>query len=254
MTDMKFLDGHLRRPTVVAEWQASFDALYAIYVASFFDDPLFNCAMLLDVRNHGGLVLTDEKEMEISRDTEHQISKAKAMLCDMVNDECIRQLKKQQEKAAKEQNIAEGSYEERADFFFRNKFNIHEVEAIHVNDATIEMARFMLLVRDLWKKNCITDRTDPIDVFRSGEGMKLNLIKAVALRVLSVPVGEAPSERIFSISSRIIRKERASMCANIVAQLTFLKKEQECAGDARPCSVLLPCCRALDCGGEYEIL
>lgn len=66
-------------------------------------------------------------------------------------------------------------------------------------------------------------RDDPLQVFKDHQ---LKLVEAVALDVLSVPSGEAPSERIFSMSTRVIGKVRGSMSTKQVCDLTFTKKNQ----------------------------
>jgi hypothetical protein len=57
---------------------------------------------------------------------------------------------------------------------------------------------------------------DPMQIFRNNN---LLLARAVALDVLSVPSGEAPCERIFSIASRIIR-------ADHVTRFAFIRKNK----------------------------
>lgn len=57
---------------------------------------------------------------------------------------------------------------------------------------------------------------DPMDFFHVKK-MILPLCLYLAFEVLSVPVGEAPSERIFSIASRISKFDRSSISAEQVA-------------------------------------
>lgn len=52
----------------------------------------------------------------------------------------------------------------------------------------------------------------------------LKLPKSVALDVLSIPAGEAPRERIFSIASRVIKFDRARLGASQVGTVAFVKK------------------------------
>ena len=86
---------------------------------------------------------------------------------------------------------------------------------------------FFQKIVGLWRSaNKPTMGSDPMQFYTSGNGSTMQLIRTIALDYLSVPVGEAPSERIFSICSRIIRKERAKMSARHVAVLTFLKKNR----------------------------
>lgn len=66
---------------------------------------------------------------------------------------------------------------------------------------------------------------DPMTIF-SDRNHNLQLARVVALDVLSVPAGEAPSERIFSIASRVIGFDRAKMSAKYVALCTFVKKNR----------------------------
>jgi hypothetical protein len=58
---------------------------------------------------------------------------------------------------------------------------------------------------------------DPISLYISSK-YKLPLARKVALEVLSVPVGEAPAERIFSFSARTTTTSRASMSTTTLAQ------------------------------------
>ena len=72
----------------------------------------------------------------------------------------------------------------------------------------------------------VSMQTDPMIFFSDGPTAALPLVRQIALDALAVPVGDAPSERIFSICSRIIRKQRARMSPRMVAALTFVKKNR----------------------------
>eukprot|EP00171_Calliarthron_tuberculosum_P003086 IDg3086t1 len=63
---------------------------------------------------------------------------------------------------------------------------------------------------------------NPMRLYRGD--CKLKLGKSVALEVLSIPAGEAPSERIFSIASKVIKFDQARMGAEQVCAVTFIKK------------------------------
>lgn len=63
---------------------------------------------------------------------------------------------------------------------------------------------------------------DPMQVYREHTNMKLAC--SVAADVLSVPSGEAPSERVFSITTHIVGKRRTRLSPEKASQLTFVKK------------------------------
>lgn len=65
--------------------------------------------------------------------------------------------------------------------------------------------------------------SDPLDLYRDSK-KNLQLSRALALDILSIPTGEAPSERIFSVASRVINFDRANLAASRVAETTFIKK------------------------------
>lgn len=67
-----------------------------------------------------------------------------------------------------------------------------------------------------WRENPVKLSQDP--------KINLQLAQAVAFDVLSVPAGAAPSERIFSISSRVIKFDRSRMSSATLCSTTFVKK------------------------------
>lgn len=69
---------------------------------------------------------------------------------------------------------------------------------------------------------------DPMSVFRydNDKGFKFDLVRRLAITVLGCPAGEAPSERIFSIASRILGQTRASLSPQALSDALFLKKNK----------------------------
>lgn len=64
---------------------------------------------------------------------------------------------------------------------------------------------------------------NPIKLYQDPK-IKLQLAKAVALDVLSVPAGEPPNERIVSIVSRVIKFDRSRMSSGKLCSTTLVKK------------------------------
>jgi len=65
---------------------------------------------------------------------------------------------------------------------------------------------------------------NPMSVFADGA---FPIARRVALDVLSVPGGEAPSERIFSIAGRVITPGRARLSAESLANATYVMKNRK---------------------------
>lgn len=66
---------------------------------------------------------------------------------------------------------------------------------------------------------------DPIYTCK-GNWASLKLTRAVALNILSMIAGEASSETVFSISSRVVKFDRARMSAEQVASTTFIENNR----------------------------
>ena len=81
-------------------------------------------------------------------------------------------------------------------------------------DPIEEVDRFLKILSA--KRHLFDMESDPVDFFKLKEMQDLNLLTSVALGILAVPAGEAPSERIFSIASRIIGTSRVSMTPTAV--------------------------------------
>ena len=65
---------------------------------------------------------------------------------------------------------------------------------------------------------------DPTTAFAATAPHKLELARRVALDVLSMPSGEAPCERVFSIASRVLGESRYSVGPTKLEQLVYDKK------------------------------
>lgn len=89
-------------------------------------------------------------------------------------------------------------------------------------DPIEEVDHFLKIVSA--KRRPFDMESDPVDFFKLKEMQDLNLLTSVALDFLAVPAGEAPSEIIFSIVSRIIGTSRVSMTPTVVCETVLLKK------------------------------
>lgn len=72
-------------------------------------------------------------------------------------------------------------------------------------------------------------KTNPIDIY-TDVSVNLRLSRELALDFLAMPAGEAPSERIFSIASRVMKFDRTRMSAAMLANTTFIKKNKLALG------------------------
>jgi len=77
-------------------------------------------------------------------------------------------------------------------------------------------AYLLAVVSDGWSVH----EDKPLALFKDG---RFPIAKAVALDVLHVPAGEAPSERIFSVAGRVMRPDRSNLTPRNLAIMTYLR-------------------------------
>ncbi len=75
---------------------------------------------------------------------------------------------------------------------------------------------------------CIEYNTklDPIDFYRSYLD-KLPTMSVIALNLFAMPVGEAPAERLFSTSTRIMTFDRQRITPKNLAMVAFIKRNRK---------------------------
>ena len=239
-------NGLIIRPKVVNGWKSTVDSLWNVYVADFLEDPIFLVATILDVRFCLGVTLPAqlrakafvelktmlEKEfsrrvaMEIAnaRDAQHPAS---GMNGNGQNNNAGVQVANARTSAMPGTSTDLTALRK----WISNNVSIPDDDGgFDFNSVNEEMAKFTATVMRLFEphhQEHPNAKTDPLSFFRHHPtGKSLQLCAKVARDVFAVPVGEAPSERIFSIASRIHRRKRGKMSATHVAKATYVKKNR----------------------------
>ena len=73
-------------------------------------------------------------------------------------------------------------------------------------------------------RNALGRYVDPLTWWKNEENNFPSTLSYVARIVLSIPATSAPSERIFSVASSIISKQRTSMKPSIAGDIVFLNQ------------------------------
>lgn len=216
-------NGSITDPLVVSQWNGAWKKLWDTYLHGFITDELFLCATLLDPRNGCGRNLTPPI-----------LLKAKAALLERLQ----KQFEKLQNVADEHRGVIDvpltnpvidqGDDALSADYvasIFGSQTS--STESPNKNFCTYNTAEEELktLFDEVNRTNAFKKwYTNPIDMYKKSS--RLQLCSVIAPDILCVPAGEAPSERIFSIASRVIKADRSSMRAQLVAKATFIKKNK----------------------------
>lgn len=206
-----------------------------MYLSSFLNDDLFLCATLLDPRNGCGRNLT----YAIAKDAERALRKYLQERYNTFEEERFAQNEIEYSNVelpsqnagvavANSRSQATTGAQIPADVVARLFGNSGAdetpgaTEPRDYNNVKDELSELHKAVTrfDVFEKWNV----DPMLLYH--EDCKLKLAKSVALDVLSIPAGEAPSERIFSIASRVIKFDRSRMGAEQVSRVAFIKKNK----------------------------
>eukprot|EP00171_Calliarthron_tuberculosum_P001259 IDg1259t1 len=211
---------------VVKAWELKFYSLWNTYLEGFLHDELLLSATLLDGRNGCGrelsIALLKEAKAALTARLEKKI--------DLLHDEQQRAASGLGESSNAGLAVSNARSSSLGDFLLPSHY-IASIFGASVPSPTTESpplrsvdeelaALFKALVHSgmagEWKR-------DPMDLFRTSS-QDLSLSKSVALDVLSVPVGEAPSERVFSITSRVMKFDRHRLSPEQLSYTVFVKK------------------------------
>jgi hAT family C-terminal dimerisation region len=219
----------ITRPALVAGWKTNFDRLWQRYVSAFIEDEIFLSATVFDPRFGLRALPQDlrkkawdaamallEKEYA-AREAEHrQHQNADGLVGPLRPDDGAR--------AAGARRLGV----DMDDGFDPNSF-LRDQGVVPVGDdgrrpyrePLDELAAIVQLPNMAMSGN-------PITVYAKDSRYNLELSRSVVLDVLAVPAGEAPSERVFSIASRIQTHVRTSMTPGRLCQEVFVAKNQMC--------------------------
>lgn len=232
----------------VKQWKDLVNDLWAEYLDGFVNDEVFLCASLLDAR--WAVKLNDSARRaavtclrsRLEREYERRIRDLHARAADA--DSAARAPARGANNNNAGVQVADGraeAVESNVDAFASALLGNDAVEQRGEQNRVIAVVPTFRNVDDeervlfekivaLNKNRDFSMLADPMSIFRDPLA-NLQLARAVALDVLSVPAGEAPSERIFSIASRIIGTNRAKMSARSVTRNTFIKKNRRALAD-----------------------
>lgn len=214
------------------------------YVSGFLLDDLMLTAMFLDYRNKCGKGLPDDKIRRAAGAVKDRIAAAREELI-----EADRAVRASQAPVLQNQNAASNDNDD-DDMAFLVDLGVAERAApVQLQQRAADPApeivlptvedEFKALLAALKEEARRSDAlqmqlqarerdsldVDPISLYNNNK-YKLPLARKVALEVLSVPVGEAPAERIFSFSARTMTTSRASMSTTTLTQSTFVVKNK----------------------------
>jgi len=223
----------------VASWQETHEYLWTIYLEPFLSDDAMQCATILDPRHFLGAclpqdlrkeclntffrMLKEEQERMIEEENRDRSNTTEQMTLEGHPSNAGRQVTAARMASTKQFDIAD-----EVEWVNEHLAQLREAsESVCSMNLTpeAEYTEFCLNIARLWNSSRHpTADFDPLSIFRINSCSRLKLCHRLARRVLSCPAGEAPSERIFSIASRIIRKERSSMSEEMICCVTFCKK------------------------------
>jgi hypothetical protein len=223
------LKGAIAQPAKVAAWAALVAKLWDTYLAGFVDDDLFLSATMVDARWQLGVSLPFDLQ-----------TKAGASLRRRIQVEFDR---REQEREIAARVLAQSGGNALDRNVVDEQARVRTAAALGIavlqvqqqarvalpprayNDIDTELALLFAAIAN--RQEPLPLDADPMQIFRDNN---LQLARAVALDVLSVPSGEAPCERI--------RTDRSSMSHRQVTRLTFIRKNKV--------ALNLPCCRFRD--------
>lgn len=222
-------NGCIIDPDLVASWEPLFNDLWNSYLDGFIHDDMLLCATLLDARNGCG------RELSVSLLSEAKTALQSHLLQkydNLVEESDILDV----------DNVAAGPSvasrrNEALNTYILPQSAVARVFGVESTASDSSITREKAVEEELaflfravnnsgmvgkWDKN-------PLDMFIK-HSSKLKLSRSVALDVLSVPAGQAASERVFSIASRIYKYDRSSMSPQQVSEATFIKKNIRALG------------------------
>lgn len=202
-----------------------------MYLSSFLNDELFLCATLLDPRNACGRNLT----YVVAKSAERALRKYLKERFDSFEERRMSDANPSDiESPTQNAGVPVASSRSGATVsslipadvvahLLGNSGDSQSSNSTGVRDYNTVKDELRDLHKAVTKVNVFGKWTvDPMILYHGD--CKLRLAKSLALDILSIPAGEAPSERIFSIASRVIKFDRSRMAAEQVSTVTFIKK------------------------------
>jgi hAT family C-terminal dimerisation region len=221
----------LLAPRAVASWKNLFEQLWRRYVSAFQHDEIFLAATTLDLR-FGLKTLPTEVQDRAFKSTKELLEK------EWMRQENDRLAAVQVEvqpglvRADGPQVAAQRNAGVRIEVDFnpqallaRNGIQPPAAAAIARNFRQASDELQDLFSNDIFLHTLPMD-ANPLEVFTRAGAPNMILCFNVALDVLAVPAGEAPSERIFSIAGRVQTFSRIRIAPVRLCEETWLKKNK----------------------------
>lgn len=231
-------DDVIKNPDIIKGWAVLVNKLWDTYLAGFCSDELFLVATMLDARTKAGASLTKplkdaavaalKARLSAEFDRQEAARHAAAVAGPPQPSNAGAQVADARAGALPDANKIASHFDEI--FAMAGAANAG-VGGMPINapPRTYNTVGDELLALLTAIKQADMDmKMDPMSLYRNNR--HLQLARAVALDVLSVPAGEAPCERIFSIASRVIGTSRARMSHDHVTRTTFIKKNKRALG------------------------
>lgn len=242
-------------PRAVASWQNHFHRLTTTYLRPFFDDAVFLVATLLD-RRHGvealprfllepatralmarltavHAIMSAEHDDAVRRWQEEQVELLRLRQDDRQAQGDVERALNRHVAAAREAQVFVHAHDDRlldALFGAGDGIQVQQQPAAGGAQAQApqrpspsfrsvqdEMATLRYLPR-------LPHDADAMQYYTKESPYKLELARRVALEVLSVPAGEAPVERDFSVATAVIGKSRRSLAPTQLERIVFSKR------------------------------
>jgi hypothetical protein len=246
--------GGFQRPREVARWQQHFQHLSTTYLKPFFDDEMFLVATMLD-RRQGVETLPAHLAMAAAAALRTRLTAVHAIMtaehADVVHRWQLDQaelLRLQHEQQGDVQPV-EGALNEHV-VAARNeqiRTHVHRPELLNAlfdgdgdgvqvqqqpavagggvgvilqppSAAFRSVQEELSILKQLPR---LAQTADAMHYYRKDSPFKLELARRVALEVFSVPAGEAPVERDFSIAAAVVGKSRRSLAPAQLERLVF---------------------------------
>ena len=226
-------NGQIIDPQLVKTWKLPFEELWNGYLEEFVHDPLFLCATLLDPRNvcgktlswtvlkRGTAALKEKLSAKFEEFEEERISRTLApVVPDLNSQDAVPGIRVATARAAAigedelSHAVVAAAFGAGRDHESSSQDHNGPSTLFHrtYNNVSDELRALFDAVRSSdmdgkWKRN-------PMDMYLN-PALNIQIAKAVALDVLSVPAGEALSERVFQ-SLRVSLRQTDVACPQLM--------------------------------------
>lgn len=216
----------------VLSWKPTLDKLWDKYVTGFIEDEMFLMATIVDPRNGCGSKLTWsllKKGIEALKSRLREVfdKKEQGRIAigngsnELSNGNAGVQVARSRENALQQTNLPDSVM---ASAFGASGDSGDNIALRSYHTVDDELKTFFAAVKQKGMES--QWETDPMS-FYLAPGTNLQLLQEIAADLLAVPAGEGPSERIFSISGRVMSLIQSRMTADHLCEMTFIKKNKK---------------------------